>query len=87
MLYKLRKAGFKGAPLYKLYCCYLRTMVEYCSAVYHAMLTRGQAWDLERLQRLAVRICFGSDQETDTIMAMNQIQLLEKGESGDVAPF
>ena len=64
MLYKLRGAGFKGVPLFKLYCCYLRSIVEYCSVVYHPMLTRGQAWDLERLQRLAVRICFGGNQDT-----------------------
>ena len=78
MLYRLRKAGFRGAPLFKLYCCYLRTIVEYRSVVFHAMLTRGQSWDLERLQRLAVRICFGSDVETDTIMATNQVQTLEE---------
>ena len=78
MLYKLRSAGIKGAPLYRLYCCYLRAIVEYCLVVYHAMLTKEQAWDLERLQRLAVRICFGSDQETDDIMAAHGVESLEE---------
>ena len=77
MLYKLRGAGFKGVPLFKLYCCYLRSIVEYCSVVYHSMLTRGQAWDLERLQRLAVRICFGGNRDTNAIMSENLIQPLE----------
>ena len=76
MLYKLRSAGIKGAPLYRLYCCYLPAIVEYCSVVYHSKLTRGQAWDLERLQRLAIRISFGDDQETDDIMAANGIESL-----------
>ena len=58
MLYHLRKAGFRGRPLYALYCVYIRSVIEYCSAVYHSMLTKGQAEDLERLQRLAIRICF-----------------------------
>ena len=77
MLYKLRSAGFRGVPLFKLYCCYLRTIIEYCSVVYHSLLTKGQAWVLERLQRLAVRICFGGHQDTDAVMEENLIQPLE----------
>ena len=78
MLYKLREAGFRGVPLYKLYCCYLRSIVEYCSVVYHSLLTREQSWDLERLQRLAVRICFGNAENTDRIMRDNCIEPLEE---------
>ena len=78
MLYKLRAAGIRGVLLYKLYCCYLRAIIEYCSVVYHSMLNGRQAWDLERLQRLAVRICFGTDDETDVIMAANAIETLEQ---------
>ena len=77
MLYKLRSAGIKGALLYRLYCCYLRSVIEYCSAVYHAMLNKEQAWDLERLQRLAVRICFGNDRGTDEVMAEHGVESLE----------
>ena len=78
MLFKLRSAGIRGVLLYKLYCCYLRSIIEYCSVVYHSMLTGRQAWDLERLQRLAVRVCFGTDDETDVIMAANAIDTLEE---------
>ena len=78
MLYKLRSAGFCGGVLYKLYCCYLRAIIEYCSVVYHSMLNQGQAWDLERLQQLAVRICYGTDRGTDAIMADNAIESLEE---------
>ena len=78
MLYKLRAAGFRGDSLFKLYCCYLRSIIEYCSVIYHPMLTRGQSWDLERLQRLAVRICYGNDASTSEIMASNAISTLEE---------
>ena len=77
MLYKLRKAGFRGGNLYRIFCCFLRSIVEYCSVVYHSLLTRSQAWDLERIQRLAVRICFGNG-DTDAIMAEQGIQTLEE---------
>ena len=39
MLYHLRTAGFHE---HRLYCCYLRSAVEYCSVVYHPMLTGEQ---------------------------------------------
>ena len=78
MLYKLRNAGFKGDNLFKLYCCYLRSIIEYCSVVYHPMLTGGQCWDLERLQRLAVRICYGNASSTNEFMASNAISTLEE---------
>ena len=68
MLYKLRDSGFKEEHLFKLYCVYLRSIIEYCSVVYHSMLTAGQSQDLERIQHLVVRICYGRDEGTDRIM-------------------
>ena len=60
LLFHLREAGIKEGRLFQLYCVYVRSVLEYCSPVYHSMLTRGQAESLERLQRHAGRICFGS---------------------------
>ena len=76
MLYHLRKAGFKKRPLYALYCVYIRSIIEYCSVVYHPMLTKGQEEDLERLHRLAIRICYDFDTPIETIMAANGIETL-----------
>ena len=59
MLYHLRDAGFKGGNLFRLYACYVRSIFEYCSPVYHSLLTRGQEEQLERLQRHAIRVCHG----------------------------
>ena len=58
-LYHLRDAGFKGMQLFKLYCCYIRSMIEYCSPVYDSLLNNGQETSLERLQTHAMRVCFG----------------------------
>ena len=76
MLYKLREAGFREQHLFKLYCVYLRTVVEHCSVVYHSMLTAGQSQELERIQRLAVRICYGGQEETDVVIQTRGIQTL-----------
>ena len=76
MLYHLKRAGFKGRTLYRLYCCYLRTVIEYCSVVYHSLLTAGQSEDLERIHRQAVRICYGAENQTRDIMATEGIETL-----------
>ena len=77
MLYHLRRAGFRRGQLYRLYCCYVRSVVEYCSVVYHPMLTAGQALELERLHRLAIRICFGFGVDISLTMNINGIESLE----------
>lgn len=77
MLYNLRKAGFKKKQLYRLYCWYLCTCIEYCSAVYHAMLCKGQAERLEKLHRHAIRICYGFEVEVQELMAENCIESLK----------
>ena len=77
MLYHLRDAGFRGRQLYRLYCCYVRTIIEYCSVVYHSMLGAGQETTLEGLHRLAIKISFGFDVPTDETMAENGIESLK----------
>ena len=77
MLYHLRDSGFKGRQLYRLYCCYIRVIIEYCSVVYHPMLTAGLEEDLERMHRLAVKICFGFDAPTDEVMRDQGIESLK----------
>ena len=75
MLYHLRAAGFKGRHLYRLYCCFIRSFIEYCSAVYHSMLTAAQAEQLEKIQRHALRICFGQAAIED-VMGVEDIETL-----------
>ena len=76
MLYHLRSAGVWGRQLYRLYCCYVRSSVEYCSAVYHAMLNRGQEEELEAIQRHAMCVCFGTDRPVEKLMAENGVETL-----------
>ena len=76
MVYNLREAGFKGRVLYRLYCCFLRSIIEYCSVVYHPMLTLEQEGELERLHNLALKVCFGFDRPSDQIKAEQGIESL-----------
>ena len=74
MLYHLREAGFKGDVLFKLYACYIRSILEYCSPVYHSLLTGEQ---LEKLHRHAIRVCYGFNESVEAIMNAKAIETLE----------
>ena len=77
MLYNLRKSGFRGVTLYRLNCCYLRSVMEYCAVVYHSLLTLEQENDLEKLHRLAIRICHGFHIPVEETMAGEGIESLK----------
>lgn len=77
MMYHLRRAGFKERQLYRLYCCYLRTVIEHCAVVYHSLLSAGQREDLERIHRHAIRICYGRDRPIAEVMQTEMIETLE----------
>lgn len=76
MLYNLRREGFKGRQLYHLYCCYLRSVVEYCLAVYQALHNKGQEAALEKLHRHAIRICYCFDVWVEEVMEANCFETL-----------
>ena len=77
MLYHLRSVGLRGRQLYRLHCCYVMSWIEYCSAVYHAMLNKGQEEQLESIQRHALRICFGINLPIEELMAENGVETLK----------
>ena len=77
MLYRLRRAVFKGVTLYRLYCSYLRTIVEFCLAVYHSLLAKTQEDYLKGLLRKAIRICYGFNEPIANIMEENHIKTLK----------
>ena len=77
MLYHLRNAGFKGMQLFKLYCCHIRSMIEYYSPVYHSLLNKGQEASLKRLKRHALRVCFGYETPVEEWMQQLNIATLK----------
>ena len=76
-LIHLRRAGFRGKKLYKLYASIVRPILETNSVVFHSMLNRGQTEDIEKLQRQALRLCFGFVVRYGEILEANQIKSLE----------
>ena len=59
ILLHLREYGFSDDELAKVYRTIVRPVADYCSVVYHAMLTDEQDEALERCQSHALRCIYG----------------------------
>ena len=70
-----------------LYNVFVRPVIEYCSIVYHSMLTLGQAEELERLQKQVVKLAYGWDRSYNTICAEQDIPTLKERREKQVDKF
>ena len=59
ILRHLKNYGFDESELVMVYKSQVRSVLEYCSVVYHSMLTADQAEALERCQTQALKCIFG----------------------------
>ena len=76
-LIHLRRAGVKGSSLYKIYSTLVRPIIEANSVIYHPMLTRGQQSELERLQKTALKLCYGFHLHYAAILDDQELESLE----------
>ena len=60
MLTKLKYVGTPMEDLLDIYILYVRSLLEYCSVVWHSTLTVQQNNDIERVQKLCLKIILGS---------------------------
>ena len=61
MLTKLKYIGVKVEDLIEIYVLFIRSVVEYCSIVFHSGLTIEQTNDLERIQKVCLKIILGDN--------------------------
>ena len=54
-----RRNGFKQSELVKVYQSMIRPVAEYCSAIFHALITDADSWELERIQTQVLKRIFG----------------------------
>ena len=52
--------------------------MEYCSVIYHPLLTLSQSEQLERLQKITLRIIFGFDRTYEDVLALSNLKTLEE---------
>ena len=61
MLAKLKYVGKKTEDLLTIYCMYIRSILEYCSTVWHNSLTEQQTDQLEAVQSVALYTILGEN--------------------------
>jgi hypothetical protein len=78
VLRHLKRFGFDEKELVRVYTTIIRPVIEYCSVVYHSMLTSEQASDLERTQCQALKCIFGYAGESyESLREKAEIETLE----------
>ena len=61
MLRSLKRFGFNKSELVTVYKGYIRQLLEYSDVMWHSSLTSNQTYQLERVQKRALRIILGLD--------------------------
>ena len=61
MLTKLKYVGVDTADLIHIYILYVRSLLEYCSVVWHSTLTKEQDHDIENVQKVCLKVILGSE--------------------------
>ena len=63
MLTKLKYVGVNQEDLINIYVLYIRSLLEYCSVVWHSTITQEQSNNIEGVQKLCLKVILGSKYE------------------------
>ena len=58
---KLKYVGVPTSDLIEIYILYIRSILEYCSTVWHSTLTVDQSKQIEGVQKICLKIILGTD--------------------------
>ena len=61
MITKLKYAGVKTEDLIHIYILYIRSVLEYCSVLWHSTLTVERSLAIERVLKTCLKIILGSE--------------------------
>ena len=78
LLRNLKKARASAGDLVDCYCCFLRSVLDYCCNVYHPMLSKTQSNALENLQFTALKIIFGYDMSKESMLQKSGLTSLKE---------
>jgi hypothetical protein len=72
----LKNFGFDEKELVQVYCAQVRSVMDYCSVVYHSLLTEEQSNLLERQQYQALKCVFGPGESYRSLLQKAGIERL-----------
>ena len=73
----LRKNGFKQSELVLVYTSMIRSLAEYCSSVFHSMITLSDSLELERIQMQALKSIYGWKNSYSSLLKMSRLDRLD----------
>ena len=74
----MKKAGVPTQDLIRLYKCFLVSITDYASVVYHPLLTAGQAKRIEDLQAAALKIIYRYNLSYAELLEMSGLDRLSE---------
>ena len=74
MITKLKYVGVEETDLVEIYILFVRSLLEYCCVAWHSSITKAQSYDIERVQRTALKVILGPSY-TDYASALKQTGL------------
>ena len=83
----LKRAGISQTDLIEVYKSSLRPVIEFCSVVYHALLTADQSERIERLQKRVLKIVYGFEDSYDILLQRANICPLKTRRENAVLKF
>jgi hypothetical protein len=78
ILRHLKTFGFDKQELVQVYQSQIRSVIEYCSVVYHGLLTGEQAALLEGLQYQALKCVYGYGESYRALREKAELQTLQE---------
>ena len=74
----IKRAGMNNSIIVTVYTSILRPIIEFCSPVYHSLITEEQSNMLERLQKMTLKIIFGFNIEYEKLLELAGITSLKE---------
>ena len=74
----LKRNGFPKPDLVRVYVSMIRPTAEYCSSVFHAMITQGDSDELERVQSQALKVIYGWRHSYASLLELSGLDRLDK---------
>jgi hypothetical protein len=78
ILRHLLKFGFTKEELVQVYCSMIRSVMEFCSVIYHSYLTLEQCKKLEQLQIQALKCIYGFGKTGKEMLECSGLETLEE---------
>ena len=73
----LKRNGYNNVGLVVVYASMIRSLAEYCSSVYHTLITASDSLEIERLQMQALKTIFGWQNSYEALLRKSGLERLD----------